>query len=39
MRRPTSRPRLLVEAFITTGAVIAASWLAWGALWLIEQRW
>jgi hypothetical protein len=37
--RPTSAPRLLVEAFATTQIVIALVWLAWVALWLIEQRW
>ena len=31
VRRPTSSPRLLAEAFGTTLAVIA--------LWLLEQRW
>jgi hypothetical protein len=39
LRRPTSVPRLLVEAFAVTLAVIGAFWLAWVALWLIEQRW
>ena len=39
VRRPTSTPRLLAEAFVTTLAVIALVWLAWVALWLIEQRW
>jgi hypothetical protein len=34
-----SAPRLLVEAFVTTLAVITLVWLAWVALWLIEQRW
>jgi hypothetical protein len=29
----------LAEAFLTALAVIALVWLAWGALWLIEQRW
>jgi hypothetical protein len=33
--RSTSVPRLAVEAF----AVIALVWLAWVALWLLEQRW
>jgi hypothetical protein len=28
----------LVEAFVTTLAVIGAFWLGWLALWLIEQR-
>jgi hypothetical protein len=39
VRRPTSAPRLLVEAFGTTLAVIALVWLGWVALWLIEHRW
>jgi hypothetical protein len=39
VRRPTSAPRLVVEACAVTLAVIATVWLAWVALWLIEQRW
>ena len=39
VNRPTSEPRLLVEAFVTTSAVIATFWLAWAVYWLIEQRW
>ena len=39
VRRPTSSPRLLAEAFGTTLAVIAVVQLAWLALWLLEQRW
>jgi len=39
VRRPTSTPRLVVEAFAVSVAVIALVWLAWAALWLIEQRW
>jgi hypothetical protein len=39
VRRPTSASRLLVEAFAVTLAIIALVWLAWVALWLIEQRW
>jgi hypothetical protein len=39
VHRPTSRPRLMVEAFATTLAVIALVWAAWIALWLLEQRW
>ena len=39
LRRPVSGPRLMVEAFVTALAVIGAFWLAWIALWLIEQRW
>jgi hypothetical protein len=35
----TAAPRVGVEAFITALAVIAHVWLAWVALWLIEQRW
>ena len=30
---------LVVEAFITTLAVMGIVWAAWIALWLIEQRW
>jgi hypothetical protein len=39
VRRPSSAPRLVAEAFVTTLAVIALVWLAWGAFWLIEQHW
>ena len=39
VRRPTSPPRLVTDAFIIAFAVIAPAWLAWMALWLIEQRW
>ena len=39
VRRPTSGPRLIAEAFGTTLAVIGMVWFAWIALWLIEQRW
>ena len=39
MRRPTSAPRLAVEAFVVALAAIALVWLAWVALWLLEQRW
>jgi hypothetical protein len=39
VRRPTSTPRLVVEAIAVTLAVIAAVWAGWVALWLIEQRW
>ena len=39
VHRPTSSPRLLVEAFAVTLAVIGAFWVAWVAYWLIEQRW
>ncbi len=38
MRRLTSAPRLVAEAFITALAVIGIFWLAWVALWLIEHR-
>ena len=38
VRRPTSAPRLMPEAFVTTVAVIAAFWCAWIVLWLLEQR-
>ena len=30
MRRPTSAPRLVVEAFLTALAIIGLVWLAWG---------
>jgi hypothetical protein len=39
VRRPTSAPRLVAEAFVTALAVIGLVWLAWVALWLIDQRW
>jgi hypothetical protein len=39
VRRPTSAPRLVVEAFAVTVAVIALVWLAWVALWLLKHRW
>ena len=39
MRRPTSAPRLVVEVFFGTLAIIAFVWLGWVALGLIEQRW
>jgi hypothetical protein len=39
VRRPTSAPRLVVEAFITALAVIGALWLGWDVLSLLEQRW
>jgi hypothetical protein len=39
VRRPTSAPRLMVETFAVTVAVIAAVWAGWLALWLIEQHW
>jgi len=38
-RRPTSASRLLVEAFVTTLAVIGAFWPGRLVLWLLEQRW
>ena len=38
MRRPTSSPRVFVEAFGTTLAVALVQ-LAWIALWVLEQRW
>ena len=37
--RPVSLPRLAVEGFVTTLAVIAAVRLAWVVLWLVERRW
>jgi hypothetical protein len=39
VRRPTSGPRLFVEALGVTLAVVALVQLAWIALWLVEQRW
>ena len=39
VRRPTSAPRLIVEAFTVTVAVIAVVWAGWIVLWLIEHRW
>jgi hypothetical protein len=33
VRRPTSLPRLLAEAFGTMLVVIALAWFAWTALW------
>jgi len=39
VRRPTSPPRLVAEAFVTALAVIALVLLVWVAFWLIEQRW
>ncbi len=39
MRRPTSAPRLVVEAIIATLAVIGGFWLAWVPLWRLEQHW
>jgi hypothetical protein len=39
VRRPTSAPRLIVETFVVSLAVIAAMWAGGVALWLIEQRW
>jgi hypothetical protein len=39
VRRPTSAPRLDMEAFAVTLLVIALIWLGWVTLWLIEHRW
>jgi hypothetical protein len=39
VRRPTSVPRLMAEAFVTALVVIALVCLARVALWLLEQRW
>jgi hypothetical protein len=39
MRRPTSAPRLVVEALAVTVAVIAAVWAGWVTFGLIERRW
>jgi hypothetical protein len=38
VHRPTSAPRLVVETFAVTLAVIAAVWAGWLALWLIAHR-
>ena len=38
VRRPTSTPRLIAESFFSALAVIAFVWLAWAALWFLEQR-
>jgi hypothetical protein len=39
VRRPRSAPRLIVEVFAVTVAVIAAAWAGWLGLRLLEQRW
>ena len=39
VRRPTSTPRLIVEALAATITVIAMVWAGGALLWLIEQRW
>jgi hypothetical protein len=39
VRRPTSAPRLVVEAFAVTLLVIAAVWAGWLLFWAIEHRW
>ena len=39
VRWPTSSRRLLTEAPGTILAIIALVWVAWIALWLLEQRW
>jgi hypothetical protein len=39
VRRPTSTPRLIMEASAATLAVIAVVWAGWAFLWLFEQRW
>jgi hypothetical protein len=39
VRRPTSVPRLISEAYVTALAIIGLVWLASVVLWLIEQRW
>jgi hypothetical protein len=36
VHRPTSAPRLVAEAFMVALAGIAAFWLVWVALWLLE---
>jgi hypothetical protein len=37
VHRPTSAPRLVVEAFAVTLAIITAVWAAWLLLWLLES--
>ena len=39
VRRSVSGPRLMVETFAVTLAVIAVVWAGLLALWLIEQHW
>jgi hypothetical protein len=39
VRRPTSAPRLVLEAFAVTVVVIAVVWVGWLALRLLEHRW
>ena len=39
VRRPRSAPRLIVEVFAVTVAVIAAVWAGGLGLRLLEQRW
>jgi hypothetical protein len=36
---PTWVPRLVVETFAVTLALIVAVWAGWVLLWLIEHRW
>jgi hypothetical protein len=36
VRRPTSVPRLVAEAFVTALVVIVLVWLGWIAHWLLE---
>jgi hypothetical protein len=36
VHRPTSAPQLVAEAFMVALAAIAAFWLVWVALWLLE---
>jgi hypothetical protein len=38
-REAMTAARMVSEAFITALTVIAFVWLAWVALWLLEQRW
>jgi len=39
LRRSTSAPWLVVEVGAVALAIIAAVWVGWLLLWLIEQRW
>jgi hypothetical protein len=36
VRRPTSAPRLVVEAFAVTLMVVVTVWAGWVLLWLLE---
>jgi hypothetical protein len=38
MRRPTSAPRLVLEAFAVALLLVAAVWAPWVLFWLLKQR-